>query len=258
MIIQCPKCGFSGRIPDYAIAGPHNARCPQCRYRFELGSYLADLSADDGGLRSLGELNGAGRNGHGDPASSSYELKAISDDFQGVTATMEPDDFPDPDWDDLEGTDASATSRPLAKGPRAAVRSEEALSDDDPEPEADEFPLAFAGTSDPWYSRVLQVWGVVFLAWAGMLLVRSLYLMASNLTDKPGDADVIPTVVAVLLLVPGAAGLFLLVDLGRYIRSLRTATVRTTAPAPARTGPLATPARRAWLPRRASIRLQSS
>ena len=66
MFIQCPNCRFSGRIPSYALDRPHNARCPKCRFRFEL---LADSVV---GMLAESELDT-------DPSSSSYELKAITE-----------------------------------------------------------------------------------------------------------------------------------------------------------------------------------
>ncbi len=52
-------------------------------------------------------------------------------------------------------------------------------------------------------------------------LARSVFLQivpGSGLTSR---SDAVSSVVSVLLLVPGAAFLFLLVDLGRYLRGLR-------------------------------------
>src|SRR5208337_2304591 len=87
-----------------------------------------------------------------------------------------------------------------------------------------------AARAEPWYSRVLQVWGIVFLIWAAMILARSLFLQfvpGSGPTSRP---DAVSSVVSVLLLVPGAAALFLLVDLGRYIRGLRQGPFRRACP----------------------------
>ena len=53
MIIQCPKCGFSGRIPSYALDSPHNAKCPHCKFRFELGSLAMDIEAGIAGARTV-------------------------------------------------------------------------------------------------------------------------------------------------------------------------------------------------------------
>jgi hypothetical protein len=65
----------------------------------------------------------------------------------------------------------------------------------------------------------------------------------------------------VVLLVPGAAGLFLLVDLGRYIRGLRPAGNPGTPTAVAAGGsptPLPAIPRRSWRPRRPALRFLSS
>jgi hypothetical protein len=62
----------------------------------------------------------------------------------------------------------------------------------------------------------------VLLIWAAAILVRSLYIMFIQSGDRPeGSNEVLSAVVSVMLLVPGAAALFLLVDFGRYIHDLR-------------------------------------
>jgi len=68
---------------------------------------------------------------------------------------------------------------------------------------------------------MLQVWGVVFLIWAAMIVARSVFLPFVPGSGPTNPWDAVSSVVSVLLLVPGAAALFLLVDLGRYIRGLR-------------------------------------
>src|SRR5271157_2721045 len=72
MIIQCPNCRFSGRIPSYAMDSRYNATCPRCRFRFELHALLADR---DVGMLAESELDSG-------PGSSSYELKAITEDLE--------------------------------------------------------------------------------------------------------------------------------------------------------------------------------
>src|SRR4051794_39887150 len=94
MIIECPKCQFSGRIPSYALDSPYNARCPRCRFRFELHTLLAstpDEALDDPGIEGLGTELGDGQ--AGDPGASAYELKAITEDF-----SAEPSAPEDLDW----------------------------------------------------------------------------------------------------------------------------------------------------------------
>jgi hypothetical protein len=66
----------------------------------------------------------------------------------------------------------------------------------------------------------------VFLIWAAMIVARSLFLQFVPGSGPTSRSDAVSSVVSVLLLVPGAAALFLLVDLGRYIRGLRPPTPR--------------------------------
>jgi len=41
MIIKCPNCAFSGRVPGYVADAPHHARCPKCRFGFDVGDLVA-------------------------------------------------------------------------------------------------------------------------------------------------------------------------------------------------------------------------
>jgi hypothetical protein len=61
-------------------------------------------------------------------------------------------------------------------------------------------------------------WGIVLLIWASIIAVRHLRLMLFPGDGLPNGSEVITSVVAVLLLVLEAAGLFLLIDLGQYMR----------------------------------------
>jgi hypothetical protein len=80
--------------------------------------------------------------------------------------------------------------------------------------------LFVARPTEPWYSRVLQAWGIFFLIWALLILVRSVHSLLTVGDIAAEGRDILSSVVSVLLLVPGSAGLFLLVDLGCYIRRL--------------------------------------
>src|SRR5262249_6134890 len=111
MIIQCPNCGYSGRIPSYALGTPHNAKCPKCRFRFELGSLLLEPMLEKPGS----QLNpGLSLDAPiGDPGSSAYELKAITDDFG-----------PDGEWDSAEDRwEDYPDRRPFTVNERGSLRS---------------------------------------------------------------------------------------------------------------------------------------
>jgi len=213
MIIQCPNCRFSGRIPGYAVDSPHNARCPRCRFRFDLQALLADSVL--GMVAESGPEPG--------PGSSSYELKAITEEnghAPPAADTHDPwqgDEEPDP-FDDAGLIDPARGAYPTATRP--VKTSVPALADSK---------SSEVRAAEPWYSRVLQVWGIVFLIWAAMIVARSLFPQFVPVNGAPGGSDVVSSAVSVLLLVPGAAALFLLVDLGRYIRGLRPPDPRTAS-----------------------------
>ncbi len=205
MIIQCPNCRFSGRIPSHALDSPHIARCPRCRFRFEL---LALLAGPDVGM--LAESNSVTG-----PGSSSYELKAI-------TETHSVADSRDP-WENAEEAIPFNGSGDARVDPARSSLSTAAAPWETPAPSP---AVRDAAGAEPWYSRVLQLWGIVFLIWAAMIVARSLFLQFVPGSGPTSRSDAVSSVVSVLLLVPGAAALFLLVDLGRYIRGLRPPTSR--------------------------------
>ena len=203
MIIKCPNCQFSGRIPSYAVDSPHAARCPRCRFRFELHAHLADPDVvllvesepDDG------------------PGSSSYELKAITD---GLGRTDPAADRRDP-WGDNQ---AAVPFNGSGDAPLDPARSSFLTAAAPRETPAPALAVPMTAGAEPWYSRVLEAWGIVFLIWAAMIVARGLFLQFVPASGPTGRSDAVSSLISVLLLVPGAGGLFLLADLGRYIRGL--------------------------------------
>jgi len=215
MIIQCPNCRFSGRIPSYAMDSPYNATCPRCRFRFELHALLADPAV---AMLAESELDTG-------PGSSSYELKAITEDLE---QPQPPVNRRDP-WGDDPGAVAYNGNGVDRVDPARSGFSTAAAPWKTPETS---LPVPEAARAEPWYSRVLQVWGIVFLIWAAMIVARALYLQFVPGSGPTSRSDAVSSVVSVMLLVPGAAALFLLVELGRYIRGLRPPPprmVRTTS-----------------------------
>ena len=150
-----------------------------------------------------------------DPGSSSYELKAI-------TETHSVADSRDP-WEYDEEAIPFNGSGDARVDPARSSLSTAAAPWETPAPS---LAVSDAAGAEPWYSRVLQVWGIVFLIWAAMIVARSLFLQFVPGSGPTSRSDAVSSVVSVLLLVPGAAALFLLVDLGRYIRGLRPPTSR--------------------------------
>ncbi|MGA8350576.1 MAG: hypothetical protein WB773_22485, partial [Isosphaeraceae bacterium] len=144
------------------------------------------------------------------PGSSSYELKAITE-THSVADSRDPWEYAEEAIPFNGSGDARVDPARSSLVTAAAPWETPALS----------LAVSDAAGAEPWYSRVLQVWGILFLIWATMIVARGLFpqfVPASGPTSHP---DAVSNVVSVLLLVPGAAALFLLVDLGRYIRGLR-------------------------------------
>ncbi len=224
MIIQCPSCRFSGRIPSYALDSPHVAKCPKCHYRFEL------LGEPAIGMHAQPEL-------HTDPGSSSYELKAITE-VPEAYGDEEDQDL----WENQESpADAGHDSKPALTTPSRA-------SSTDAWPAPESIPrISWHTQADPWYCRVLQIWGVVFLFWAGVIVAHSLFISLGSEVVRDGHAGILSSVVSVLLLVPGAAALFLLVDLSRYIRGLLPTLPQAVAqPSPPTASLASAPPGRLW------------
>jgi hypothetical protein len=208
MIIQCPDCGYAGRIPDSALGGSHLATCPRCRIRFSLHVTPAGPGGNDPGGLAIPDEEEVDQNG---PGSSSYELRAISDDDED-TRDGHSDEFnaeirragsnllalPGPASSDFPEapTQAAGTSFPAALQP--VVESE--------------------GT-DPWYAPILQLWGIVLMVWAALVLGRDLPALFLPSERATSNGQVVWTVISVLLLVAGAAGLFVAVDFGRSLRA---------------------------------------
>jgi hypothetical protein len=210
MIIQCPNCQFEGRIPRYAVNSRYNAKCPRCRFRFELHARHAEL---DIGMLAESEP-------HDGPGSSSYELKAITDDL----ALTDPlTNHSDPWGDEHSGVSLYGSAGNGTDPARSAFLANAVPWETTSPP----LEVSEPRREEPWYSRILQVWGIVFLIWAAMIVTYSVLLLLLSGTGATSRTDVVPNVVSVLLLVPGAAALFLLVDLGRYIRELQAQPPRT-------------------------------
>lgn len=208
MIIECPNCGFSGRIPRYAVTVPHLARCLRCRHQFEpIVRFPASLGAD------VPNGSPAAARG-GDPGASSYELKAIAEELgTGVETRGGQDPWAegsDP-WDEHDDV-VPAPSKEDAPPVRASVLTHllrlGTVARREP------------GLVDPWYARILQAWGIFFLLWAAGIVGANLLYLAKAESIAIAGRETIWSVLSVLLLVPGAAGVFLLVDAGRLVRSL--------------------------------------
>src|SRR4051794_31282790 len=192
MIIQCPNCGFSGRIPRYALTVPHLARCLRCRHEFEPGSLVpggthAHAPAPPAGA----DFGPPGPGRGGDPGSSSYELQAITDELAASVRTVEGDD----PWDS-EGEEDRAV--PGGKGrafPKVAAPPDGA-SGITPPPRLGLVSRMLYGPADPWYSRVLQAWGGFFLIWALAILGRSLHHLATARDFATSGREILSSVVS--------------------------------------------------------------
>jgi hypothetical protein len=221
MMIQCPNCGFSGRIPNYAFAIPHHARCPECRHQFELGWELSGISVKKAAATVEAPSDKTNGRRSDDPSSSSYEIKAVTDDL-GDSSSNGSAGY---SWGDLQDDgqfEEIVQHWPVAARANASRRPESLEDEAVERSTTGRKPTRDA--TEPWHWRVLQGWGVFFLAWATLIAACSLYNTLFPVTPPGFRTELITAVISVLLLVPGAAGLFLLVDLARYIRGLSPTT----------------------------------
>lgn len=231
MTIQCPECGFSGRIPSSARGHSHLATCPKCRYQFALRASL--LTARLGHGRSSRTPTQAD-DGESDPSSSSYELPALT-------------------WESAAGDDACGAEVRAGAATKIAspisVPAQASLDDRDGiTPAAAETSKHDVSTRQPalsacltfnrdhrmvisWYERLLQIWGVVLLLWAALILGRDLLRTRLSGQGAEGNGDLVSTVISVLILVAGAAGLFLVLEFGRSLRAgVRPSGISSQAP----------------------------
>lgn len=208
MIIECPRCGFSGRVPNYVAAVPHHARCPKCQFRFDLGE-LAGESTTGAGAHDLRHDLTRPRL---DPSSSSYEIEAITEGF----SPDDEDERGSQEWDedrdgviepDAVATTAGATS--TVDHPRLAFHGED--------PSAAR--LALLGSA-PWRIRLFQSWAVLFIAWAALIGFRAVLATISRDEEFLFSMATIWPVASVVLLVTASACLFLLIDVSRRLATL--------------------------------------
>jgi len=180
MIIECPNCGFSGRVPPHAALSPHQARCPKCRFRFDLRGHAGPPGADRIDLR----------NGHhgppSDPGDSSYELNPLVD-------------FPADPWDgpSVELPAGLVPARVVAIGPARLPQ--------------------WALRPSVWRIRLFQAWAVLFLLGAGLIGLRTAVAAVTFDDARFFSGDLLRPIAAVVLLVTAAALLCLSVDVSRRL-----------------------------------------
>jgi hypothetical protein len=153
--------------------------------------------------------------GQNDPGSSSYELRAISeDDDAGEDGTQ------DAGSGEFYGDVRRASSKLLAlPGPASSDLVDDSTHIAESSSSAGLQPVDASEGTDPWYARILHIWGIVLLVWAALVLGRDLPVLYFSPEPATSNGQLISTVISVLLLVAGAAGLFVAVDFGRSLRA---------------------------------------
>lgn len=183
MKIDCPNCGFSGRVPGYVADAPHHARCPKCRFGFDISDLVARAPAlsEPSALTSVSASSPALS-----PSSSSYEIEALG----GV-------------WEDEEepAPRPALTPTPPAQ-PLAAA----------PEPIRDVQLLLL-----DWRVRLLEGWAVGLLVWAVLIGSRAVFATLVRGDELFFSQALIWPVATVVLLVAAAAGLLLALEFGRRL-----------------------------------------
>ncbi len=216
MIIECPVCGFTGRVPGYVAAVPHHARCPKCQHRFAIGERVARTPGviEEGARRDLRHDLARPRL---DPSSSSYEIEALTDEFDSDDddeRASHAHDWDD-DWDGAIEPDDDAAPPPAVKAvrlPRFLLKGAEPPH----EPVIGRRRLTFASTTaTSWRFRLFETWAILFIIWAALIGSRAILATVSRDQDFLFSTATIWPVAAVVLLVTASAGLFLLIDLSR-------------------------------------------
>ncbi|WP_337177117.1 hypothetical protein [Paludisphaera sp.] len=209
MILDCPHCGYSGRLPDHASPATHRARCPKCRLGFHI---------DDPRIRALASVDSAGA--RTDPDDSSYELDPIvagpDDPWEGPWS-----DGPDEPWDGDWSGDPGVVPPP----PRAAPASRLPVV-------LPPVRVAHALRPATLRIRLFQAWAVAFMAAAAAIALRTA-VAAWRFDDARFFSDeLLRPVAAVVLLVCAAALLCLSVDVSRRLTRLSYGPPQPLAPFP--------------------------
>jgi hypothetical protein len=190
MIIECPNCGFSGRLPEHATLAPHQARCPKCRARFDVG----DLAARVAEPSDRADLRRDLARHRLDPSESSYELDPLLDFAEGAPSWDEP-------WADEDPIEPA--SPPVATPARLV----------------DRIP-AWALRPSVWRIRLFQAWAVLFLLGATIIFARTAFAALTFDDARFFSEELLRPVAAVVLLVTAAALLCLSVDVSRRLARL--------------------------------------
>ena len=236
MIIECPSCGFTGRVPSNVAAAPHHARCPKCQLRFNLGELVARVpEAVDAGSRP--DLRHDMTRPRLDPSSSSYEIEALTDDFSSDDDDERGavDDWDD-DWDDPIEPDEDAPSQATAvrsvRLPGFLLKEEESTRQSMIGRDR-----ATSPDATPWRFRLFQGWAILFIIWAALIGTRGILATIDGDQDFLFSAATIWPVAAVVLLVTASAGLFLLIDLSRWFAAPTGSTAGAVLSPPASVSP---------------------
>jgi len=94
MIIECPNCGFSGKVPRRVANAPHHGRCPKCRFGFDISDLVA-RALDPSQPPPRDRWDGFAKV---EPASSSssYEIEALGDFWEDEEEPASPPSPPHP------------------------------------------------------------------------------------------------------------------------------------------------------------------
>ena len=152
-----------------------------------------------------------------DPSSSSYELPAIDDDGRTQIGAFAAEDLAgerDRERIDRRESGMELLEQPVPLSTDTAHRAETARA---PSPAVDAARALGARAGEPWQMRLLQLWGIILLLWAAFIVARDLLSMTPESQASSPGGRLTQAVLSVLLLVAGAAGLFLAVEYGRSL-----------------------------------------
>lgn len=190
MIIKCPNCGFSGRVPEHATRAPHQARCPKCHFRFDVGDLSLPIPEPVAAV-GQSDLRRDSIRSQLDPSDSSYHLDPLADDFAAEG------------WDGSWSHDPDGPMIPTA-GVRVGFGRRSRVP-------------AWALRPSVWRIRLFQGWAVLFLAVAALILLRTTIAAITFDDARFFSNDLLRPIAAVVLLVVAAALLCLSVDVSRRL-----------------------------------------
>jgi hypothetical protein len=215
MMVQCPSCGHSGKLPPSMESGQHKIRCRKCGVRFE--AQPADSSRSDH-ITPMVDPEPPPDDG----LDLGIELDRESEDEPAESLGTQ--DF----WKRASSRDLESEEK--AVEPSAVEAGGLNLDRSDDELPVQPHPID-AHAQEPWFYGFLDAWGTFYLYLGAFAFLVTLLALVGVLAGLSSDTPGFPIGTAIVgilgvgllgtFLITCAAFILLIVDQARNIRCLR-------------------------------------